>query len=56
MKPKQLPPLDELKARRLDILALSSHVKTEYMRETLRVRLKSVHRDLFTITKNPIYK
>lgn len=56
MKPKELPTLEELKARRHDILALWSQVKTEYMRDTLRLKLKSVHRDLFTITKNPIYK
>jgi hypothetical protein len=56
MKPKQLPSLDELKARRHDILALSSQVKTVYVRNVLNLKLKSVHRDLFTITKNPIYK
>ena len=56
MKPKELPTLDELKARRHDILALSSQVKTEYVRNFLSVKLKSVQRDLFTITKNPIYK
>ena len=56
MKPKELPTLEELKARRHDILALSSQVKTDYVRNILSVKLKSVHRDLFTITKNPIYK
>lgn len=56
MKTKQLPTLDELKARRLDILGLYSQVKTEYMRDTLHRRMISVNRDLYTITKNPIYK
>jgi len=56
MKPKALPTLEELKARRLDILGLYPHVKTDHVRNTLHQRLRSVNRDLFTLTKNPIYK
>jgi hypothetical protein len=56
MKPKALPTLEELQARRLDILGLYPHVKTEHVRSALAVKLQSVNRDLFTLTKNPIYK
>jgi len=56
MKPKQLPTIEELKERRLDILGLYPHIKTEYMRDTLHRRMISVNRDLYTLTKNPIYK
>ena len=56
MKPKQLPPLEELQARRLDLLNLCAQVKTTYMRDFLHRKLDSVQRDLFTLTKNPIYK
>jgi len=56
MKPKTLPTLEELKARRLDILGLYPHIKTEHVRGVLYVKLQSVNRDLFTLTKNPIYK
>lgn len=56
MKAKQLPTLEELKERRLEILGLYPYIKTDYMRDTLHRRMISVNRDLYTLTKNPIYK
>ena len=55
MKMKSLPTLDELRLRRLDILNLTAVAQTNYMKAILYSRLKSVNRDLYTITKNPIY-
>ena len=56
MKPKKPPKVDELLERRNDILGIFSEVKTKYVRELLGRRLDSINRDLYTITKNPIYK
>jgi hypothetical protein len=52
---KVKPSIDELKERRLDILNLFNHAKTNYVRRDLHYKLKSINRDLFTITKNTIY-
>lgn len=51
----QDPIVDELKARRKDILNLFNQAETEFMRRHLNSKIKSVNRHLFTITKNPIY-
>jgi hypothetical protein len=56
MKPKALPTLEELQARRYDILAVYPHIKTDFVRAFMFRKLESVNRDLFTLTKNPIYK
>ena len=49
------PSIDELRARRLDIMNLFDHAKNDYVRKSLHYKLKSINRDLFTITKNSIY-
>ena len=56
MKPKQLPSFEQLRERRADILTLTTEAKTDYIKSVLYNRLKSVNRDLYIITKNPIYK
>jgi hypothetical protein len=56
MKLKQAPKIEELQARRYDILALYPHIKTEFVRGFMMRKLESVNRDLYTLTKNSIYK
>ena len=54
--PKTIPPIEELQLRRIDILTACGNAKTPYLRALLARRLESVQRDLFTITKNSIYR
>jgi hypothetical protein len=54
MKPRAQ--IEELQARRYDILALYPHIKTEFVRGFMMRKLESVNRDLYTLTKNSIYK
>lgn len=56
MKPKQQPTVEELQARRYDILALYPHIKTDFVRGFMQRKLDSVNRHLYTLTKNSIYK
>ena len=53
---KTIPTFEELQERRLDILTAVTTAKTPYLKDFLGRRLTSVHRDLFTLTKNPIYR
>ena len=54
--PKRIPPLEELQLRRIDILTACGNAKTSFLRDLLARRLEAAHRDLFTITKNSIYR
>lgn len=49
------PTIDELKARRVDLITLCEFATTKYTRQLLHDKLKSVNRDLYTLTKNTIY-
>ena len=49
------PTIDELIARRVDLITLCEFAKNRYIRSLLHYKLKSVNRDLYTITKNTIY-
>jgi len=53
---KTIPTFEELQERRLDILTAVTTAKTPYLKDFLGRRLTSVHKDLFTLTKNPIYR
>lgn len=56
MKLKQQPTVEELQARRYDILALYPHIKTDFVRSFMQRKLDSVNSHLYTLTKNSIYK
>jgi hypothetical protein len=47
--------IEQLKDERIKLLAMFVDAKTNYMKNVLHYKIKSVNRDLFTITKETKY-
>jgi hypothetical protein len=55
MGAKKIRSIDELKAERTNLLQMFVTAKTRYVKDNLHHKIKSVNKDLFTITKDTKY-
>jgi len=55
MEAKKMRSIDELKVERTNLLQMFVTAKTRYVKDNLQYKIKSVNKDLFTITKDTKY-
>jgi hypothetical protein len=51
MKARTLKSVDTLRLERINLLTMYANAKTQYVKENLYNKIKSVNRDLYTLTK-----
>jgi hypothetical protein len=55
MRQRTIKSVDTLKLERINLLGMFADAKTKYVKDNLANKIKSVNRDLFTITKDTRY-
>ena len=55
MGQKKLKSVEELKVERVNLLTLYTRAKTTYMKDNLHHKIKSVNKELYTLTKEVKY-
>lgn len=55
MGQKKLKSVEELKVERVNLLTLYIRAKTTYMKDNLHHKIKSVNKELYTLTKEVKY-
>jgi hypothetical protein len=55
MKARTLKSVDTLKLERINLLTMYTNAKTKYLKDNLCHKIKSVNRDLYTLTKETKY-
>lgn len=55
MKARTLKSVDTLKLERINLLTMYANAKTRYLKDNLHHKIKSVNKDLYTLTKETKY-
>jgi hypothetical protein len=55
MKARTLKSVDTLKLERINLLTMYANAKTRYLKDNLAHKIKSVNKDLYTLTKESKY-
>ena len=55
MKARTLKSVDTLRLERINLLTMYANAKTRYLKDNLHHKIKSVNKDLYTLTKETKY-
>lgn len=55
MEKKRLRDIEELKVERINLLTMYAKAKTRYFKDNLHHKIKSVNKQLYTLTKDVKY-
>lgn len=55
MEKKRLRDIEELKVERINLLTMYARAKTRYLKDNLHHKIKSVNKELYTLTKEVKY-
>ena len=55
MGQKKLRSVDELRVERINLLTMYAKAKTRYLKDNLHHKIKSVNKELYTLTKDVKY-